>query len=89
MRIDIAMSFSADNHICFLSHNFFQEINSKPNYFLFFNKNMANSHGSNIKFKKGILISESRLVEKNNFYSTVEDLLKTARKYKHLPLSKF
>lgn len=85
MKIDLCFNLASNGFVAFMNHSFFQNMNVLPNFFLFFNRNLANCHGSKTTMKNNQLVREFEIIEKVNFYSTLEDLLSVARDYKHLP----
>lgn len=87
LKIDLAISIYATNSVVFPDYEFFKNMNIKPNYYLFFNKNLANSNQNMYTFNKDtqVLVFESEIIEKANFYSTVEDVLSSVRKREFIP----
>lgn len=86
MKVDVAISLSIKEHVVFPNTTLFDNLRTPANYFLFMNRNLNNCNQSMIEFKETSLLLKSRIVEKINCYSTLEDVLVSARKYKLVPL---
>ena len=81
LMIDFAVCIcSKSNHVVFPDCSFFNNSNIKPNYFLFFNYNLANSNGNCYTYLNNTISFESSLFIKRNLYSIVEDIIVPIRK---------